>query len=490
MPLIYLANKGEVDVTANQVFGEQRHKLAHDFHRPIYHFTAPANWMNDPNGVIQWGGKYHLFYQHNPERAGFGTMYWGHAVSEDMIHWQDLPFALTPTPGGPDERGCWSGCTVDNAGVPTVIYTGVRGEHYEIQTQCIATSQDRLLTWNKYRGNPVLSQIPAQSNQNYDFRDPFVWREGDTWYLILASRIKDVGGAVFLYRSPDLIHWEFLHPLLTGSIDKNGSVWECPTFFSLGDKWVLIVAGKGGNIPFTVFYFIGDYADQQFVPEVEGILDHGYFYAPLTMQDSQGRRLLWGWLREGRSEESHLAAGWAGAHAIPRELSLWNGQLHMEPVPELNAIRGARIDLSHITLSGEETPLDVQGMVLDIEAEFEVSGMVGLAVACAPDGSEQTRISYDPSAKRLIVSREHSSLEAGNDTFPNVAPHELSPVESLRLHILLDGSTLEIIANGRTSLCSRIYPSRANSQGLRLFGQGNLKTMSIWQMSSIWPEHS
>jgi beta-fructofuranosidase len=230
-------------------------------------------------------------------------MHWGHAISEDLIHWGDLPIVLTPTPGGPDERGCWSGCAVNNDGVPTIIYTGVRGERYEFQTQCIATGQHQLLTWEKYSGNPVLREIPAPLRQTHDFRDPFVWREGDMWYLILASRMNDVGGVVLLYQSPDLIHWEFLHPLLTGSIDKNGDVWECPNFSPLGEKSVLIVSGKGHNLPFTVFYFVGDFSNQQFGPEAEGMLDHAYLYAPLTMRDEQGRRLLWGWLREGLAPE-------------------------------------------------------------------------------------------------------------------------------------------------------------------------------------------
>lgn len=473
-------------VTTNQAARAQRSNFSNDHHRPVYHFLPPSNWMNDPNGVIQWGDKFHLFYQYNPESARFGLKHWGHAISEDLIHWRDLPIALVPTSGGADERGCWSGCTVNNDGVPTILYTGVRGERHEIQTQCLATSQDRLLTWEKYTGNPILSEIPAVSQQNYDFRDPFVWREGETWYMLLASRIKDVGGTVFLYRSSDLVDWEYLSPLLTGSIDKHGSVWECANFFPLGDKWVLIVAGKGGNIPYTVFYFVGDYVNQQFTPETEGILDYAYFYAPLTMQDAQNRRLLFGWLREGRSVEACVAAGWAGTHSIPRELRLQNGLLHMEPVPALNSIRGGVVNFTNIPLSDKDYILDIQGLALDITADFEVSGTAGLVVACAPDGSEQTRISYDSHSKRLIVNREQSSLNPGNDIFSNEAPHELAPGEPLQLRILLDGSILEVIANARTSLSCRIYPSRADSQGMRIFGQGVLKTMSLWQLSSIW----
>ncbi len=468
-------------------FAEQRRSLAQDFHRPGYHFIAPASWMNDPNGVIHWGGEYHLFYQYHPESPRFGLAYWGHAVSDDAIHWRDLPVALAPTPGGPDATGCWSGMVVDNEGLATAVYTGVGPEGYGQQSQCVATSHDGLLTWEKYSGNPILSEIPDLANQTTDLRDPMIWREGECWYMLLASRIKNRGGSVFLYRSTDLIQWEFLHPLLTGSYAKDGCVWECPSFFPLGDKWVLIVAGKGRRIPFTVFYFIGEYVDQQFRPETRGILDHAYFYAPFTMEDARGRRLLWGWLREGRSEDAHVAAGWAGCHSIPRELSLRDGRLHMTPVPELKRLRGKCTEISDLRLTGGERDLEIRGAALDVELEIMPEGRVGLAVACAADGSEETRLSYNPDTKLLSVNRDRASQDEEQEAFAHEAPHELAPGESLQLRILLDGSVLEIIANGRTSICSRIYPTSAESQGLRLFGKGEVKSLSAWTMRSIWP---
>ena len=149
-----------------------RQHFAKDLQRPQYHFLPPSNWMNDPNGFIQWLGKYHLFYQHNPTGPLWGNMSWGHAASEDLIHWTDFPLAIVPTPGGPDEAGCFSGCAINNNGQPTVVYTGTRGVRHEIQTQCIATSDDSLVTWHKNANNPVLSQVPPESGQTSDFRDP------------------------------------------------------------------------------------------------------------------------------------------------------------------------------------------------------------------------------------------------------------------------------------------------------------------------------
>ena len=126
-----------------------RRRYACDPHRPQYHFTAPANWLNDPNGLIQWQGQYHLFYQHNPHAPVHGSIHWGHAVSDDLVHWRDLPIALAPTPGGPDAHGCWSGCAVDDNGLPTLVYTGVAP-----QAVSIATSADGLLTWDKWADSP------------------------------------------------------------------------------------------------------------------------------------------------------------------------------------------------------------------------------------------------------------------------------------------------------------------------------------------------
>src|SRR3954447_4644989 len=137
--------------------------MAHDPHRPRYHFLPPANWMNDPNGLIQWRGRYHLFYQHNPEAPTPGTIHWGHALSDDLVRWRDLPLALSPTPGSVDESSVFSGCAVDDNGTATVLYTGVRRDPNRPRTErpCLATStDDDLRTWRKYEGNPVIAAPP------------------------------------------------------------------------------------------------------------------------------------------------------------------------------------------------------------------------------------------------------------------------------------------------------------------------------------------
>lgn len=465
-----------------------RQSLSHDIHRPHYHFLPPSNWMNDPNGLLFWKGQTHLFYQHNPYGPLWGNMSWGHAVSDDLIHWRDLPLAMVPTPGGSDESGCFSGSAVDNNGVPTLIYTATRGEHCEIQTQCIATSHDDMLTWEKHPGNPVISEVPAITKQNSDFRDPYVWRGEDGWYMVLGSRIEDGSGIVFLYRSQDLVDWEYLNPLLEGTDPKYGTIWECPNFFKLGDKWVLIISAHTGHSTDTVFYYVGDFIGHRFVPEYTDVLDYGTLYAPLSYVDGQQRRILFGWIREARSEVDQRLAGWSGVQAIPRMLSLDDkNRLHMQPVPELASIRQKH--LHHTANTLEANQLLVESRNLDIEANYasDASGEFGLTLLASPDGYEYARVSYNADSQKLMIHKVSPETNGAESVHIRSVPHRLALGEALSLRILLDGSVLEVIANERTSLTSRIYPRHHDNQQLRLYGPpAALSSLDIWEMPSIW----
>jgi beta-fructofuranosidase len=464
-------------------------KLARDPHRPKYHFVPPAHWMNDPNGLIYWKGEYHLFYQHNPNGIGISMMRWGHAVSPDLVHWRHLPIALSPTPGGPDKDGCWSGCAVDHDGTPTLIYTGVRPE-----VQCVATSSDGLLTWRKHPANPVIAAPPSDLAVT-GFRDPWVWREGDTWQMLVGSGIQDVGGTVLLYRSPDLIHWRSMGPACVGDARETGTMWECPGLFPLNDRHVLIVS----PVPLRQsLSFGGTYRDGRFTPERRGVLDGGgHFYAPQTLVDAQGRRVMFGWLWEGRTEAAQREAGWAGAQSLPRVLSLRpDGSLGMEPHPELVVLRGRHQRYEDLALSSGAVALpEARGDCLELTAELapgECVGAppareVGLAVRISPGGEEETRVVFETGTRRLTVDRQRSSQDpaAHRETYGGLL--DLAPGESLRLRIFLDRSILEVYANGRFCLTSRIYPSRPDSLGVALFaldGNARARSVDVWEMKA------
>ncbi len=464
-----------------------------DPHRPAYHFLPEANWLNDPNGLIQWKGLYHLFYQYNPNGPFHGTIHWGHAVSEDLVNWEHLPIALAPTPDSPDQDGCYSGCAVNNNGVATFIYTGVRGPH---QLPCVATStDDRLINWQKYPNNPVIASPPPDLNL-VAYRDHCVWKEGDIWYQVIGAGIKDVGGTALLYRSPDLLNWEYLHPILVGDLNATdslptGEMWECPALVALNDKHVLLISVWTNQTPAYSAYYVGDFTQHRFTPLYLAVLDNGgCYYAPQTMWDDQGRCLMWGWLWEERSSEAQRLAGWSGVMSLPRILSvLPDNRLAQTPVPELQKLRTEHLQFNNLVIppGGELTLPEIKGDCLEIMFEFEPdeAESVGVAVRCSPDGSEQTIITYDRAIQALVIDREHSSLDSEVPHDRRVASYPWEGTATLKLHIFLDRSVLEVFINDEVAMASRIYPTRADSLGLRLVasgGKASAKLLDIWKM--------
>ena len=453
--------------------------------RPRYHFQPLANWMNDPNGLIQWQGRYHLFYQHNPNGAQWGQMHWGHAASDDLVHWAHLPIALAPTPGGPDKDGCFSGCVVDDDGVPTFVYTGVKPE-----VQCIATSDDRLITWTKHPGNPVIASSPDGLAVT-GFRDPYVWREDDGWYAAIGSGLEDIGGTVLLYRSPDLLSWDYVGPLCTGRIEQTGRNWECPNFFPLAQRHVLIISPQ----PFgRAIYMMGRYDNHIFEPDVTGEIDlGGCFYAPQVMIDERGRRLMWGWLWEKRSLKAQNTAGWAGVMSLPRELLLnADGTLGFRPVEELGMLRGAHWGSQEQVLTeGLSVRPSLRGACLELSAVIDVDDaqQVTLELRCSPDGQERTTVHYDAQKAQLSIdARAASSDEETQGDLYGVAL-DLEAGQPLRLRVFVDRSVVEVFANERVCLTSRIYPTRADSLAVSLTaarGQARLVSFDVWEMASIW----
>jgi beta-fructofuranosidase len=467
-----------------------RERLAHDPQRPRYHFLPPANWMNDPNGLIHWRGRYHLFYQHNPLAPIFGKIHWGHALSHDLVHWRDMPIALSPTPGSADESGVWSGCAFDAGGEVSVLYTAMRqhedGSRSELPSLA-TSSDDDLRTWRKYAGNPVIASPPADLDV-LGFRDHSVWKEDDGWYQAIGSGIRGVGGAVLVYRSSDLHRWEYVGPLCIGDPKQTGDMWECPDLFQLGERHVLMVS----PIPLgKTIYFSGEYRDHRFTPLYQGVVDEGgCFYAPQSFTDAHGRRIMFAWLREARDEAAQRAAGWAGVMSLPRLLSLRSdGRLGMEPAPELRGLRGRQTSVRDVHLASSRM-VDVFGAALEIVAEIVpgTATQVQISVRRAPDGSEQTVIMYDSISQMLTIDRQRSSLDPSCLRDTRGAHLELGHAEPLRLQIFIDQSVLEIFANGQACLASRIYPRRSDSLGVELSalgGSAHVNELQVWEMAPV-----
>ena len=478
----------EVTEKSRQVVDPRRLELATDPHRPLYHFLPPANWMNDPNGAIFWDGRFHLFYQHNPHGAFWGTIHWGHAVTDDLVHWTDLPIALAPDPDGPDRSGCASGTAVAGADVPTLIYYGIPDGY------CIATSDDDLVTWKKHPANPVIPHPPEGTEEGRAF-DPCAWRAGDEWYSLSGGQIEGVGDTSFLFRSDDLLKWDYI-----GQFYETGTENDCavPDFFPLGGKHMLLFASHLRGVQ----YYIGSYENQRFVPEHHGRMNFGGFMggnlsAGITLLDGRGRRIFFGWIPEGRSDEVQRASGWAGVMSLPRVLSLrGDGMLGIEPEPELSVLRREHREYSDLVIPADSAvPLKgADGECLEVAVTFKPGAAeeYGIKVRCAPDGSEETIISHSrpDGMLTLDVERSSRSSDVEGETL-QVGPLSLKAGEPLELRVFVDRSVVEAFANGRQCLTKRIYPSRPDSLGVELFAKGGVATASsadVWQMGAVWPE--
>lgn len=471
------------------------HRLAADHHRPQAHFLPPSGWLNDPNGLLWWKSEMHLFYQHNPLGGWHERIHWGHAVSHDLVHWRHLPIALVPREGEFDGDGCFSGSAVNDNGLPTIFYTGVWP-----QVMNRAVSRDGMLTWEKDLDNPLLAGPPAPYGGTVqgDFRDPFVWREGDEWWMVIGSQHAQTGGVVLSYRSDDLRHWHFVGPFLAGRLNSralpwNGSMWECPNVLRFGDETLLLISPQSApSVLIEPVWHSGCIVDGALDSQRQGVLVHGHtFYAPQVTRLEDGRWIMWGWLKEGRTDEAQRAAGWSGAMSLPLEVTLdAEGNAVVLPAGEVNLLRGAHTQWSNVALGKDAFVLpgvSAERAELVLDLEMDEASKVGIVLSAAPDSGEETILWLDGPEQELRVDRSRSSRAEDAYLWPATAPLALGG--RVQLHIFVDASVIEIFADGgRTVLMSRIYPQSKGS-GVALFcrgGKSTVTSLDAWELMPIW----
>jgi len=451
-----------------------RTKAERCMYRPKYHFIAPAQWMNDPNGTIFYKGEYHMFYQFNPYGTRWGSIHWGHAKSKDLVHWEHLPIALYPSKEL-GENHCFSGCCVINDGKPSILYTSIGSllSIFKGASQWLATSDDDMLTWEKYPVNPVIDDLLHEDMDARNWRDPYVWRENDMWFAVLGGQANgEKNGSVFLYKSHNLKKWEYIGILCKGN-KALGKNWECPNFFRLGNKHLLIVSPHS-----NVIYALGTFDNNEFIPETWQPLDLGKsFYATNTIIEKD-RVIVFGWIKYGWLWGKNIS-GWNGCISLPRILTLDSrNKLMIQPAPELQILRKDHFHKENQEIIPDSSYIihDTHDNCMEIRIKFDIfdESRVGFNIL---NCKGKVSIGFDIEKQEFFAGKEKGKFDFPISNKP------------LDFHIFIDKSVVELFINNKTCFTTRFYPKKNKKQEIELFstnGRARISELDVWGMKSIW----
>lgn len=442
--------------------------------RNKYHIMAPIGWINDPNGLCEFKGEYHCYYQYSPLSPIGGVKFWGHTTSKDLVNWEDKGVALYPDINE-DKDGVYSGSAFVKDDTIYFFYTGnvkYPGDHDYIltgreQNVILVASKDGI---NFSEKKVILRNEDFPENMSLHVRDPKVWEEDGVYYMVLGARTKDDKGCILLYTSRDLYKWEFVS-IPAGQLENMGYMWECPDTFKLGDKDILLFSPQGVeaegykyNNVYQCGYVIGEFNNKKKFKYKNFVeMDKGFdFYAPQTFKDSKGRRIVIGWMGVPDAVEHKnptIDNFWQHQLTIPRELALINDKIYQIPVVELEALRKGNSVKKKVSLK-ESSSLEIfESNTFELKIEFE--------------NCTEFKIEFRENCK-LSFNNKVFKLELGKSGYGrDIRGVEMESLDSLR--IFSDNSSLEIfLNNGEEVFSTRIYNDYIDTT-LKLKGNGIAK---------------
>ncbi|HET9475885.1 MAG TPA: glycoside hydrolase family 32 protein [Dehalococcoidia bacterium] len=439
--------------------------------RPRLHFTARQGWTNDPHGIVHVDGRYHMFFQYNPDSVNWSPRcHWGHALSDDLITWEEAEVALSPQDG---EVGCWSGSAVVDDRAPVIAYTRIPAGDWARGQVALARPSAGMLDWVREPPHAVISG-PPEDLDIVAFRDPQVRRQDGAWKAVLGAGLAGLGGCALQYASEDLQHWTFDGILaVRANAERDpvwtGQVWECPQLLQVGDDWVLIMSVWDNHRPYDVAYAIGDYDGRAtFTARRYGHFSHGAeLYATTTFRDVEGRPCAMSWLRE-RGTLAPEGSPWCSAMSLPHVLGIVDGALTVSQHPALEAV------LSTTSALGDAPPgggleVPVPGPVWRLR--FRVNGYRSGGFALTVTGDGQS----------FALNTAGESLSAVDSWGAVLLKMPISPTDSADVDIVVDADILEITLTGTEGIAAtripvsgsgdiRISPlGRSSITGARLF---------------------
>ena len=418
---------------------------------PAFHITGETGWINDPNGLVYFNGRYHAFYQHYPHDTKWGPMHWGHVVSDDLTNWEYLPFALTPGDEC-DKNGCFSGSAIEHNGKLWLMYTGFvenQGGDSIRQVQCLAESNDGI-TFKKH-GIVIGENDLPNGYAPCDFRDPKVWLHNGYFWCIVAARKIEGRGRILLYKSKDLFDWEFVNDLF--GKDCAGTMIECPDYNEeLGyllccEQFQPSENGVHLNIH-TCRWYTGkiDYSTGTFKEDASGIVDYGFdMYAPQTFAY---KPVLMGWLNMWDRNVPSEKYGFAGMLTVPRRVLLKDGRLYQEPIVICS-------DAYKATVCDKLEDKVVKGVIT-----IKATNLERIKLKMRSNGESYTQLTLDDG--KWVFDRSKSGevingAEKDEDSLNGIRRMPFSNSKDVTLTIVMDEFSIEIFEDGR-ALSSTIYP--------------------------------
>jgi len=506
-------------------FSESRKRQSTDRYRPVYHFVSPESTLNDPNGLCFWQGNWHLFYQAYPPEDR--RQHWGHAVSKDLIHWKDLPYAIYPSP----ERAVYSGTSVVDGNRVIAMYHGT-----EVGNMVAVSEDPLLLNWKKTTQGKAA--IPLRSESGfplpYSVFDPCIWKKDSVYYALSAGRApKGPGGRqiaeTYLFRSLDLINWQYLHPFVENDrFTLIGDDYACPYFWPIGNKYIMNFFShmSGGQ------YLLGDYdtKNDKFIVTAGGKYNFGPaspsgVHAPSATPDGEGGVIIIFNMNPGKP-----TGEWNQIFTLPRRLTLINDfEIGQEPAGDIESLRRESSKVGRMTIPANKEIVmkNIRGDAMEINMEIDTKDapVVEVNVLRSPNKEEYTKITFlrergmsagrdyrygqvarvqvlptppAPASRPAPATRESQIIleTTSASLFPDVMPRnpEIAPIrlekgETLKLRIFIDKSVVEVFANGKQCVAARVYPSRNDSNGVSILSRGKdseLISFEAWQMKNIY----
>lgn len=448
-----------------------------DSWKPIYHIHPPYGLMNDPNGISYYNNEYHVFYQWYPFAPIHGMKHWGHVKSKNLIYWERMPVAITPTESY-ESHGAYSGGAFVKDDVLHLFYTGnvKNGDGSSDSNQCLALMNNKYET-EKTAHNPIIQSVPTGYTRHV--RDPKIWEDNGRYYMLLGAQRSNKTGTLLIYHSKNLLSWELYGELQT-NLKEFGFMWECPDYFRLDGKDILVFSPQGikatedsyQNI-YNVIYAVGtlDLENLYFHIESYFELDKGFdFYAPQTLQDSHGRRIMLAWA--GSSEIIYPSDDFMWAHCltIPRELTLEGNVLKQQPVSELKELRTSSKSITGFVENEKCILLDFpkeNSYELEVQLQVEKANVFGISLFHHDE--ESFPITFHREKGIVSIDRESLQHRFGED-YGYKRCKQIEIQDTMNMRIFVDQSIVEILlCDGDTVFTSRVFPSKDLEHGILLF---------------------